>query len=368
MVRPAQLMVSGTYRSGTTYVERLLDNTTGACCAPQPFPYLYLAAKRRFLEAKGVAVPPYLIGTGFHDPVHLPAEMADVLRSEILDRDFIRETFRSMHGYSGAQTPDLDHIIDRIPDGNLGAVVCSMHELLADRRRPLATVLASKEAFLEEFIPAFGDAGIKVLLVVRDPRAIAASTLGPASATWTGMPRPLLYTIRLWRKSVAYALRFRDTVAHVRFEDVVADAAGTLRAGLRSLGIELEIDARDPLLDVRGHTWHRNTSFPDETPSARAQFGLSEPQLAYIEALARPEMLALGYEPVSERSSFEAALGAFGAADDPGRDHPAFEPDYSVDPMQLELERARLRHLNDAGDPIDEARWFVLPGVRGQLA
>ena len=29
-----------------------------------------------------------------------------------------------------------------------------------------------------------------MLLVVRDPRAVAASTIGPNAAAWTGEPRP----------------------------------------------------------------------------------------------------------------------------------------------------------------------------------
>lgn len=363
MVRPAHLLVSGTYRSGTTFVERLIDNLSDGFCAAQPFPYLYLSAKRRFLSEQGVRIPQYPIGTGFHDPVHLPNEMAASLGSAVFDPAVIAETFRSMQGYSGAQTPELAEVVEHIGGGTLGEVVRSMHTLLAERHRASARVLASKEVLLEEFIPTCAEAGIRVLLVVRDPRAVVASTFGPAANAWTGTPRPLLYTIRLWRKSVAYALKFEDTVACVRLEDLAEDPARTLRDRLRTLDIETDGAVADPLLDARGRAWAHNTSYPDSTHT-----GLSDRQLAYVEALTGPEMLALGYAPAYEADPDGDALERFRAVDDPGREHPAFDTDYSIDPAQLSLERARLAHLRSRESLPDEASWFVLPDVRDRLA
>ncbi len=368
MGRPAHLIVTGTYRSGTTFVERLVDNLSDGFCAPQPFPFLYLTAKRRFLTQTGREVPRYPIGTGFHDPSHRPDELATFLRSEAIDRGTIDDAFASMEGYSGAKTPELADVVSRIPEGTLGEVVRGMHGLLAQRRCPSATLLASKEVLLDEFIPTFGEAGIRVLLVVRDPRAVVASTFGPSSAAWTGQPRPLLYTIRLWRKSVAYALRFGQTVTFARLEDFAADPAGTLGTSLRALGIDTERRLHEPWLDARGEVWNPNTSFPEDAGAARARFGLSDRQLAYVEALAFPEMLTLGYAPLTDRASADDALGGLRPEDDPGRDHPAFDRDLSVDPRQLTLERERLAHLRARDDVPDESCWFVLPGVRDRLA
>ncbi len=89
--------------------------------------------------------------------------------------------------------------------------------------------------------------------------------------------------------------------------------------------------------------------------------------MAYVEALTRPEMRLLGYAPVTD-TSLEHALGAFRPEDDPGRRHPAFEPDLSTDPRELTLERDRFAHLVSTDPVPDEASWFVLPNVREQLA
>ena len=73
------LVVSGVYRSGTTFVERLLDNSSSCRMASQPVPLLYIEAKRRFLKSLGVEPGPYPIGSGFRDPAHRPVELADLI-------------------------------------------------------------------------------------------------------------------------------------------------------------------------------------------------------------------------------------------------------------------------------------------------
>ena len=235
MIRRAHLVITGAYRSGTTLVERLVDNLPEGFCAPQPFPYLYLAVKRRFLEESGCAVPQYPIGSGFRDPLHRPDQLASFLRSTIIDRDMIRGAFDAMRDYSGGQTPALADVVDELPEATLAEVVTAMHALLARSQRPAATVLGSKEVLLEEFVPSLTQAGIAALIVLRDPRHVAASTFGPGAEAWTGRARPLLYTVRLWRKSVAYALQHQPLLAAARMEDFVSDPGGTLERCLRAL-------------------------------------------------------------------------------------------------------------------------------------
>jgi len=361
------VVATGEYRSGTTFLARLMDNLSDGYCASQPFPYLYLDAKRRFLVEMGLAVPTYPIGTGFHDPLHLPDEMAAYLGSETIDRSMIDETFSSMQSYSGATVPELADVVGRIPEGTLGEVTRGMHELLAEKLRPNATVLGSKELILEEFIPTFANAGVKVVLALRDPRNVVASTIGPNSKSWTGNARPLLHSIRLWRKTVAYVLGYRETVALAQFESLIAEPESTLVASLRHLGVETEGRLQEPWLDPKGRPWQPNTSFP-EGGEARPRFSLTDRQLAYVEALAGPEMRALGYDTVGADMSLDDALDGFRAEDDPGRNHPVFSPDFSVDPAQLTLERERLRLLHSPEPLPDESRWFVLPQVRERLA
>jgi hypothetical protein len=370
VVRRAHLLITGTYRSGTTFAERLIDNLSDAYCAPQPFPYLYLSAKRRYLAQLGRGVSPYPIGTGFHDPLHQPEELAAFLATEVFSQHDIVETFESMRGYSGAQMPvELEDVVGRIPEGTFVDVVRGLHELLAERvGRPAATLLASKEFLLEEFVPTFANAGIGMMVVVRDPRAVVASTVGPDAKSWSGRPRPLLFSIRLWRKSIAYALRFRDSVVAPRLEDLSSDPEGALTRSLDALGLDITGRRQGPILSVRGKAWQPNTSFPDGGGADGPRFGLSDRQLAYVEAVAGPEMRAFGYQPVGEGVPIDDALGGLRPEDDPGGDHPIFEPNFSVAPAQLTLERERLALLRTQ-DPIpDESSWFVLPGVRARLA
>ena len=361
-----QLIVTGTSRSGTTFTDRVLDNLPMASCASQPFPYLYLDVKRRFLEAQGVPVPAYPVGAGFHDPLHRPEPMREFLATHQIDSSRISSTFKAMEGYNGARTSELAEVIDLITPGSLGDVVCSLHSLLAERRTTGARIVASKENWLEEFSPALSDGEIRTLIVVRDPRSVVASTIGPSARDWDGLPRPLLYTIRLWRKSVAYGLRAGRDTQMLRFEDLKEDPARTLEGCFQAFQLAVDIEVPPTLRGTDGTAWQPNTSYPDDR-RPRENFGLTEGQLAYVEALAFPEMLALGYEPVTDVSAAERAIETFRTEDDPGRRHRVFTPDFSVDPRQLALERERLARLR-AGDVDDGADWFVLPEVGRYLA
>jgi hypothetical protein len=150
-------------------------------------------------------------------------------------------------------------------------------------------------------------------------------------------------------------------------EDFVAKPTSTLQGCFDALGISSQVRVPEALLDAQGHVWQPNTSFPAEAVAC-APFGLSDRQLAYVEALALPEMRLLGYQPVTDAASIDDALASFRADDDPGRDHPVFERDLSVDSTQLRLERARYAHLRTRDAMVDEVSWFVLPRVRDQLA
>jgi hypothetical protein len=361
-----QLLITGLYRSGTTYTDRLLDNLPTVSCASQPFPFLYLDVKRRFLRSRGLTVPVYPIGSGFHDELHRPAELREYLTTTEISPSLIQQTFRDMEGYSGALTSELAEVVEDIPAGTLGDVVCSMHSLLAERRAANATVVASKDILCEEFGPALNDAGIRVVILIRDPRAVVASTFGPSAVDWSGSPRPLLHTVRLWRKSVAYALQSGTDVRMLLFEELKRDPARALEQCLGSLGIDVEIDIPSTLRSADGGTWDANTSFPGET--ARDSFALSDAQLAYVEALAFPEMLKLGYAPITDVGTAERAFVSFRSEDDPGRAHPVFTPDFSVDAVQVSLERERLDRLRAGDVGVDTDAWFVLPGTGRTLA
>jgi hypothetical protein len=373
VVRPFHVLVTGTYRSGTTLAERLIDNLADGFCAPQPFPFLYLSAKRRFLAEAGLDGGRYPIGTGFHDPLHQPDELAAYLGSTVFDHAFVEGALESMQGYSGAQTPDIASAVQHIPPGPFASIVRAMHDALAARRSPGATVVGSKEILLEEFVPTFGAADVSVVLVVRDPRALIASTIGPAAGAWSGRVRPLLYTIQLWRKTVAYALRYREHVSAVRFEDLIASPEETLRGVFAHLDIPIDTCLPPPLspdhmLGADGSPFVANTSFPDGDVARPPRFGLSDRQLAFVDAVVGPEMRAFGYPPSSPGVPAERALEALRPEDDPGHDHPDFAPGYSVDPERLDAERRRLELLGDTGASVDERAWFVLPGVGAQLA
>ena len=59
-------------------------------------------------------------------------------------------------------------------------------------------MIGSKEIFCEEYIPYFLSNGVKVILLIRDPRDIITSLNFGKGADFTGEIRPTLFNIRNW--------------------------------------------------------------------------------------------------------------------------------------------------------------------------
>lgn len=62
--------------------------------------------------------------------------------------------------------------------------------------------VGTKESFCEEFVPFFLGKQNKVIVIIRDPRAVVTSLNFGQATKYTGKARPVLYIIRQWRKSV----------------------------------------------------------------------------------------------------------------------------------------------------------------------
>ena len=173
-----------------TFCRSLLGNVPGVSCASQRS--VPLSRREATLSRVALPMPRYPIGSGFHDPFISPTSSGSIsprhnsqsfVRAPVSldERLFRRADPRSRSGR-------------RYPRGHTRAG-CAVDTLLARRRAPGAQVVASKDILIEEFGP-LNDAGINLVIVLRDPHR-AASTIGPSATDWSGSPRPLLYSVRL---------------------------------------------------------------------------------------------------------------------------------------------------------------------------
>ncbi|WP_088330229.1 sulfotransferase [Lacimicrobium sp. SS2-24] len=206
-----------------------------------------------------------------------------------------------------------------------------------------------KEILIEEFFPWLVNAEVKCILIVRDPRAVLAST-AYGSTEHTGKPRPTLFDIRNWRKSVQIG-RLLQSNKHfklVRFEELLKEPEPILRNIFQWLGMD-DVDCRKlvgKFESENNKSWMGNSSFSERRGldiKAIDDFScrLSSSVLSYIEATCQEEMSWLNYshsnldkaERVRLVKNFREPLTIT---------RPEFSPDYSIKKSNVEFEIARI--------------------------
>ena len=142
---------------------------------------------------------------------------------------------------------------------------------------------------------------LKVVAIVRDPRAIFASMLS--------VPWGLRDSQRLaWRWRLIYQRLLADVDAFgrhrvmlVRYEDIVADAAGYQADLAAFLGVPLKVSSlKDDELFLAGETWkQRALEAPDANRIDAWREHLAPADVAVIERITAPVATLLGYAPTN---------------------------------------------------------------------
>jgi hypothetical protein len=377
------LFLTGMQRSGTTLLQRLLDGHPRLSVLSQPFPFLFVEAKRRFLAARGLGDSAYPLGHLFGETRYSARDLAAFLEVDHWDRDALLEVFTNWDGSPGQYTRfsrgDVERAIGDLPLSGLASVVARLYRTLAPARSSPdaspqaeeATFHGGKECLCEELVPHLLAHGHRVLLILRDPRDVIASLNLGQGALHGGAPKPTLFNLRNWRKSVAFALALeeRPGFAWVRYEDLVAEPIQVLDRIAGLLGVAPFPLASLDLRSTDGERWTGNSSHGalrgvDPGRAGGARHLLAPEVLELVEAACLPELAALGY-PVSLR--LEAAPGILRAFRDPyGSARPELAA-LAEDPAERELEVARLERLA-GGVSGDAAAWFLFPGLAERLA
>lgn len=374
---PANLFVTGCYRSGTTLLEKLLHHHPALSVAPQPFPVFYFHVKSAFDSAYGLRQR-YPLEHRFCQNHYQAADFYRFLDEFELSRADLDHIFQDLSAYGpGCGTPQMLDLQHRFSPGTFTDVFRQLNERIAEifPKQALRAV-GSKEIVCEEYIPYLLKQGVKTIVIVRDPRDVVLSSTFNQRGSFTGKRRPVLYSLRIWRKSVAVALANEadENFCWMRYEDLVHDPL----ACLNRIAEFLRVEAFSPecfaagLTDQWGTPWKGNSSFSDQLAVSGDSVGRYENALAddvveYIEACCYPEMQALQYAP-SRLRGFEAS--AIERYRDPfDVEHGKFGADYSSSAEHVGQEVERYRKLAEQPDmtPEDAAAWFIDPRVVARL-
>lgn len=314
-VPTSRVLVHGMFRSGTTLVSRMLGAPQGNLVVADPFVYVFKAYRALLHERFGARpiTPEETTSDWFLDPDHgmharyLAADLAEDVPPASLER--IR---RDLIAWKSEQHPRLIERLGQIQPGSFAALFEQLLELCGELYGTGdLSLLGTKLSWCEEFLPAAARAlpDLRILLVTRDVRAIAASQdhqTGPGRGK-----RPLLFYARHWRKAVGFAryLTLPGTlpagrVAHLRYEDLIANPTAVLSGACDRLGIPFERDMvrpecfRDP---SESAGWRDNSSFPatgagiQKGAADRWRTKLDPSARRTLESLCAPELRWMGY-------------------------------------------------------------------------
>lgn len=297
-----RVFVTGMLRSGTTLTQVLLTNHPQAWVAYQPFHQLYVDAKQRYLDECGLAISPPLDdgAPGAPDPERFVAW----LEHHRFDETDANALARRATGGKGGSMARIAERLSAGP-GTFAEVRDALHASMARCLGvPCRDVMGSKEILCEEFLPALVAAGVRCVVVIRDPRAVIASANHGRYRDSVGDRYPLLMLVRLWRKSAAYWLRLRGhpLVKAIRYEDLVGSTDAVLADLAQWLGIAAFPPGMGsaPLLDHDGNPWQGNSSFVDSAGVQRESTErwrelLDASEARFIEACTYRERALLGY-------------------------------------------------------------------------
>ncbi|MBK5258918.1 MAG: sulfotransferase [Thermoanaerobaculia bacterium] len=367
------IFITGMQRSGTTLLERLLASQSGVSLLSQPFPLLFVEAKRAFLRFIGGGDDLFPLGHLLLEGRYSRRSFATWLREWRISSDDLDDLFARMQSYSGQYTrfePETVACASATieADDDFAEV---LHKLVRGLARPAgARWVGSKETVCEEYLPLLLERGFRCAIIIRDPRDVVASLNHGRGQEFGGALKPTLFNVRNWRKSVAFALAMEKHPRFFwcRYEDLVTNPARELSRLGNSLAIgDFDAGALDgDIRDSRGVIWPGNSSHLEvvrgvSSSSVGAFRNVLPPEVAtLVEAACLPELRLLGYETTLSVADSIRAISGYSEPYEITR--PGMERDTAT-PENLGVEIERLDRLNAAGSE----EWFLFESVREQL-
>ena len=369
--QPTHILLTGCYRSGTSLADKLLHAHPQIALASQPFPVLFFHVKAAFDRSIRLQRR-YPLDHLFRNRAYRPAQFHEFLDRFTLTELDIDQIFDGLAQYGeGLWTPEILACRQHVSSGSF----LDVYKQLATQAATLlgkghARVHGNKEILCEEYVPYLIGRGVKACIVLRDPRDLIASLNYRARDNLTGARRPILYSLRIWRKSAAILLacRAHPNFTWLRYEDLVRKPHHELSSVTNLLGVDdpTREQMESELVDQYGRTWAGNSSFGElhgisEAAVGRFQTILPEAVTAFIEACCFAEMKTLGYRCECLQQFEPEALRGF-QEPFPVR-HRSFSTDYSRRPEHVREELERYRKLSgdrELGEA-EKRAWFLYP-------
>lgn len=298
------LFITGMGRSGTTLIDKIFESFAEVGSFSQPLPLLLVQIKADFLKSMGMDDNrfKYPLSDQQFENIFDSEVFINFLENYHLSKDYIENILGRMAAYSG-QTYKPENLLESTQEWKDDYLVNFVkHYFDTHNLNRKSNSIAWKEIVAEEFVPYLLKNNFRVLLIIRDPRDVITSMIKSEGEIYSGSPRPLLWMIRQWRKSVAYKHQYEtnNLVKVIQYENLVSTPDIHIENWKKWMQID-ESEELSDLKDQNGKTWLGNSSFQTFNGISTNSIGshkklLSSVMQAFIEALCFAEMKAMGYE------------------------------------------------------------------------
>ena len=247
----APLFVTGTARSGTNLVARMLDAHPEVSVACDPYFPLFHSLRNAALRAAGLEFDPSLPLEDYYGDATRIARLDAVQAIELSvlpfdpsERDRLLEALAAR---AAVECADLVPHLGEIEGATYRDLLDSAVALVERKRSGRARLSGSKEVWAIEFFGPLARAYPDAHFVVarRDPRAVVASMHALARKDTSQRAHILSYA-RHWRKEAAFLDRYagdpclRDRLAVVTYERLVIEPQAVAAELCQRLDIELD--------------------------------------------------------------------------------------------------------------------------------
>ncbi|MCG9970434.1 sulfotransferase domain-containing protein [Christiangramia crocea] len=298
-------LITGMARSGTTLVEKVLNEHPEIMALSQPIPKIYSLFKKEFLLSLNCKDIQYPLNNLFNETRYTRQDFLQFLSNQSIGRNKIFSVLKEMEGWTGQKTDlrESEFLKRKFSEFKLQKIYKDLisHFSLSSQ----VAAAGSKEIIIEEFTEFFLNHNCKIIIVVRDPRDVFTSINVGKGSEYAGHVRPTLFHLRNWRKSVAIVNTFKDhpNFFFLRYEDFIQDTGICLGKLTNFLGVsDFERDIwNETIKDKDGKEWTGNSSTGKHRGINSSNTGkyldhLNETTINYIEYICGPEMKALGYK------------------------------------------------------------------------
>ncbi len=313
-VEPGQLFITGTARSGSTLLLRMLAAHPRLALASDPFLFFFKLLRDVVLGGPATGDEP------LQDFYYRPgrAEQLTALLAADLDLPFAHDAWQANLPHTltrlALENPSLRDGASGLAGHTFQKVMDSALALMASLGDGSPAWVGFKEVWVCPFLPALARSypQARFLVIQRDPRGVAASLLGLARRDPSQMAHLVSY-LRHWRLQAALLTRFQEEpllagrLLMVRYEDLVRQP----RALAQELCSFLELEPDPGLADASrwrggdGQVWTGNPASgeplyrvaPEMAQGWRAS--LAPETLKLVELVCWPDMELFGYQPLS---------------------------------------------------------------------